>query len=96
MVAPSFLRVQLGLLVAIALGVPAAADELANRAFRVKYDSSGITSLRRTGDVADTDYIAANSALGRVVVRYRTAPNELMVTRSVPSHRFSSGGPGRA
>jgi hypothetical protein len=50
----------------------AAADDLASRSFQLKYDGSGITSLRRTGDVVDTDYIAAAGALGRLIVRYRT------------------------
>src|SRR6185436_17963963 len=54
---------------------PATADELANGAFRIQYDRSGLTSLRRTADVADTDYIAQNGSLGRLVIRYRTAPN---------------------
>ena len=52
---------------------PLAADDLSSRAFQLKYDASGITSLKRTGDVADTDYIAANGALGRLIVRYRTS-----------------------
>jgi len=55
MVAPTFFRLQL-------LGL------LANRAFQIKYDASGITSLKRTGDVADTDYIAANAAFGRLLI----------------------------
>ncbi len=52
---------------------PASPDDLANGAFRIQYDTSGITSLKRTADVADTDYIAANGSLGRPIVRYRTA-----------------------
>ena len=60
---------------ALAAALPAAADDLANRAFQIKYDASGITSLRRTADVADTDYIAAGAAFGRLLVRYRTAPH---------------------
>ena len=51
----------------------ASADELSSRTFHLQYDASGITSLKRAGDVADTDYIAANGALGRLIVRYRTA-----------------------
>jgi hypothetical protein len=51
----------------------ARAQDLSNRAFQIRYDGAGITSLKRTGDVADTDYIAANGALGRLIVRYRTA-----------------------
>ena len=71
MVAPTFFRLQLLGLLAIALSAtaqPAKADDLANRAFQIKYDASGITSLKRTGDVADTDYIAANAAFGRLLI----------------------------
>jgi len=50
-------------------------QELSNRSFQIKHDASGITSLKRTGDVADTDYIASGGALGRLVVRYRTTPH---------------------
>ena len=79
MVTPTFRRKQprLAVLLAglcLAAGpAPAAADDLSSRAFQLKYDASGITSLKRTGDVADTDYIAANAALGRLIVRYRTS-----------------------
>ena len=53
--------------------VPAAsAQELSNGAFQIQYDESGIRSLRRTNDVHDTDYIAANGRLGPLLVRYRT------------------------
>jgi hypothetical protein len=59
----------------LALGAPAAiADTLANQAFRIEYDAGGIRSLKRANDVHDTDYIAANAALGRFVLRYRSAP----------------------
>jgi hypothetical protein len=81
MVTPTFRRKQPPLrtlaaaLCLAALPGHAAADDLANRAFQLKYDASGITSLKRTGDVADTDYIAANGALGRLIVRYRTSPH---------------------
>src|SRR5262245_66539663 len=54
---------------------PSAADDLANGAFRIQYDKGGLTSIRRTADVADTDYIAQNGSLGRLVIRYRAAPN---------------------
>ncbi|HSC25875.1 MAG TPA: hypothetical protein VLD67_01295, partial [Vicinamibacterales bacterium] len=57
------------------LSAGAAAQELSNDAFRVGYDSSGIRSLKRTNDVHDTDYIAANGVLGRLFVRYRTTVN---------------------
>ena len=39
-------------------------QQLANQAFRIEYDASGIRSLKRTNDIHDTDYIAANGRLG--------------------------------
>ena len=51
------------------------AGELSNGAFQIRYDAGGVRSLRRVADVHDTDYIAQGGALGRLVVRYRTAPN---------------------
>jgi hypothetical protein len=48
---------------------------LTNHAFQIQYGPSGITSLKRTADVADTEYIAPNGRLGRLVVRYRTSPH---------------------
>jgi hypothetical protein len=53
----------------------ATAQQLSNDAFQLQYDESGIRSLRRTNDVHDTDYIAQNGRLGRLLVRYRTAVN---------------------
>jgi hypothetical protein len=50
-------------------------QQLSNSAFQIQYDENGIRSLKRTNDVADTDYIAANGSLGRLVIRYRTARN---------------------
>ena len=79
MVSPTFVRKQTplpALLAGLGLALfPAVsrADDLSNRAFQITYDASGITSLKRTADVADTDYIAANGALGRLIVRYRTS-----------------------
>jgi hypothetical protein len=79
MVTPTFCRKQPSVralaaaLCFAAMPARAAADDLSSRAFQLKYDASGITSLKRTGDVADTDYIAANGALGRLIVRYRTS-----------------------
>jgi hypothetical protein len=51
------------------------AQDLNNAAFRIQYDASGIRSLKRTADVYDTDYIAANGSLGRLLVRYRATRN---------------------
>jgi Family of unknown function (DUF5695) len=50
------------------------AQNLNNNAFTIQYNDEGIISLRRTKDVADTEYIAAGGSLGRVVARYRTSP----------------------
>jgi len=57
------------------VGAVAGAQDLSNQAFRMQYDASGIRSLKRTNDVADTDYIAANGSLGRLLIRYRTTKN---------------------
>ena len=72
MVSPTFFRMQGIAALVLGLAVPAAAQPLSNRAFQLQYDASGITSLKRTADVADTDYIGAGGALGRLIVRYRT------------------------
>jgi hypothetical protein len=53
----------------------ASAQELSNNAFQIQYDQSGIRSLRRANDIADTDYIAANGRLGPLLVRYRVTQN---------------------
>lgn len=67
---------KLGLVISLFLLASAAyAQEMANDAFRVQYDESGIRSLRRANDVHDTDYLAQNGRLGRLLVRYRTTAN---------------------
>ena len=53
----------------------ASADDLSNQSFKIQYDAQGIRSLKRTNDVHDTDYIQANGALGRLLIRYRTTAN---------------------
>src|SRR5689334_10860535 len=55
------------------LAATAYAQNLRNNAFSVQYSDEGIVSLRRTNDVADTEYIASGGSLGRLVARYRTA-----------------------
>lgn len=65
----------LGLLLAAVSAMPAAAQDLSNKAFQIQYDETGIRSLKRTGDAHDTDYIADNGRLGRLLVRYRTTSN---------------------
>src|SRR5690349_20186349 len=44
--------------------------------FRVAFDKSGITSLKRAGDKYDTDYIADEATLGHVRVRYKMGETE--------------------
>jgi hypothetical protein len=56
----------------LAPATPSAADEFKNAAFTIQYDASGIRSLRRTNDTYDTEYIAPNGTLGRLLIRYRT------------------------
>ena len=67
-------NVAVGLLLS-GLTCSAAADELSNPMFRIQYSGSGITSLERTGDAHDTNYVAPNGALGPLIVRYRTTAN---------------------
>jgi hypothetical protein len=61
---------------ALLLLLPAsvAAQNLRNSSFNIQYIDEGIVSLRRTNDVADTEYIANGGSLGPVVARYRTSP----------------------
>ncbi|MEO5895029.1 MAG: DUF5695 domain-containing protein [Vicinamibacterales bacterium] len=59
----------------IAVAAPCLAQDLSNDAFTIRYDASGVRSLKRTNDIADTDYIAANGTLGRLLIRYRTTRN---------------------
>ena len=53
----------------------AAADDLVNNAFKLQYDATGIRSLKRTNDIHDTDYIAPNGALGRLLIKFRATAN---------------------
>ena len=64
-----------GSVLAVLLAAPVTAQDLSNAAFQMQYDESGIRSLRRTNDIHDTDYIAANGRLGPLVIRYRTTRN---------------------
>jgi len=68
-------RVMVALLMVAAVAGSSSAQDLSNKAFQIQYDETGIRSFKRTGDVHDTDYIADNGRLGRLLVRYRTAPN---------------------
>lgn len=71
------------------------AQQLSNSAFQIQYSDQGIVSLRRTHDVADTEYVANGGLLGPVVARYRTSPqgewrdiNQLMLERQTAGNRI--------
>ncbi len=51
----------------------ASAQQLSNDQFQLEFSGAGLSSLKHTQDVFDTDYILAGRALGDVVLRYRTA-----------------------
>jgi hypothetical protein len=68
-------RIACGVILSLLTAVPLHAQQLSNDAFQLQYDDSGVSSLRRSNDVHDTDYIAANGRLGRLLIRYRTAVN---------------------
>lgn len=46
---------------------------LSGSIFEIRYSGEGITSLKRVDDRHDTNYIAPDSALGGLIIRYRTA-----------------------
>jgi len=46
---------------------------VSNQQFRIGYSTNGITSLKHTGDVFDTDYVLPGRSIGDLVVRYRSA-----------------------
>ena len=46
--------------------------QMSSSAFEIRYSDEGITSLKRVNDLHDTNYIAAGSALGGLIIRYRT------------------------
>ncbi|HET8823842.1 MAG TPA: discoidin domain-containing protein, partial [Terriglobales bacterium] len=50
----------------------ACAQQLANDQFQLQYSGTGLSSLKHTKDVYDTDYILGGRSLGDVVVRYRS------------------------
>jgi hypothetical protein len=64
---------RLPILALLLLPAAVSAQNLNNGAFTIQYTDEGIVSLRRTKDVADTEYIANGGSLGRVVARYRTS-----------------------
>jgi hypothetical protein len=59
-----------------ASSTPAQTPALPTGQFRVQFDKAGITSLKYNGDQFDTDYIADESTLGNVRIRYKMGENE--------------------
>jgi hypothetical protein len=62
------------LIAAMTVGLQAATaarQTLSSAQFQIGYSPSGITSIKRTHDRYDTDYIAPGRTLGDVVIRYR-------------------------
>src|SRR5690348_3984973 len=55
--------------------LPVSAQQLANNEFQLQFSGSGLSSLKHTQDVFDTDYILAGRDLGDVYIRYRTPGN---------------------
>jgi len=51
----------------------ASAQQFENEGFQLRFSRSGLSSLKHTNDVYDTDYVLPGRALGDVVVRYKTA-----------------------
>jgi hypothetical protein len=66
----------------------ACAQQLANDQFQLQFSSAGLSSLKHTKDVYDTDYILGGRALGDVVVRYRTGTGtwQQVDSATAPSH----------
>ena len=60
-------------IVAAALLPEAAVGQmLSNRSFNIQYGEQGITSLRRTNDIYETEYLTQGGVLGNVFIQYRT------------------------
>ena len=55
------------------LGMTASAGQLENDRFQLTFSGSGLSSLKHTHDVYDTDYVLSGRAVGDVLVRYKTA-----------------------
>jgi hypothetical protein len=52
--------------------------------FTIQCDARGISSLKRTRDVFDTDYIQEGEVLGDAIIRYRLIKEEWRVVQPVP------------
>ncbi|MBV9181576.1 MAG: hypothetical protein JO356_09695, partial [Acidobacteria bacterium] len=48
-------------------------QNLGNEQFQLAFSSSGVSSLKRSHDLFDTDYILAGRTLGDVLLHYRAA-----------------------
>ena len=60
-----------GVLAAVLIGPSAAAEVLQNDRFNLRFNLLGVTSLKRTSDAFDTEYIASGRTLGEILIRYR-------------------------
>ena len=62
----------------------AAQKSMSSSVFEMRYSDQGITSLKRVNDKYDTEYIASGSALGGLIIRYRTSgENEWQEIREI-------------
>jgi Family of unknown function (DUF5695) len=63
------------LLIVCSHSILALGQQLQNDEFKIAFSPAGLTSLKRTQDVFDTDYVLGGRSLGDVLMRYR-APGE--------------------
>src|SRR5882724_1487309 len=73
------------------LGLPAAAQTLANEQFNVLYSANGIASLKHVHDAYDTDYVGSGKTLGDVLIRYRE-PGEAGWKQAQSAHNMRATG----
>jgi len=67
------LRIVFAVLYFLFLGITASAQQLENDRFQLRFSDSGLSSLKHTHDVYDTDYVLSGRAVGDVLVRYKVA-----------------------
>lgn len=60
----------------LAVSSSMAAQSAGKGQFELKFDDHGITSLKRSTDSYDTDFIADEATLGHVTIRYKMGENE--------------------
>ncbi|HVT83026.1 MAG TPA: DUF5695 domain-containing protein, partial [Phycisphaerae bacterium] len=90
-----FLNRSVALSIAALLATPSfvlADGALKSEEFALSYGAGGITSLKRVNDVADTEYIAPNGAIGNVAIQYRTGDSPWTLVRNVALADEPAGG----